>query len=98
MTELYSLPQLVGARTRRSAVRAAAFFRGLTERIIPLEPEEAELAKLITNNWRYLKSAAANQFYMIANSQGLDYERIRSALAQDYPLCSSSWCAATITT
>lgn len=85
MTELYSLPQIIGARTQRAAERAAAVFRGLTERIIPLEPEEAELAKLITNNWRYLKFAAANQFYMIANSQGLDYERIRSALAEDYP-------------
>jgi UDP-N-acetyl-D-mannosaminuronic acid dehydrogenase len=32
-----------------------------------------------------LKFAAANQFYMIANSQGLDYERIRAALAYEYP-------------
>ena len=32
-----------------------------------LDPEEAELAKLFTNTWRYIKFATANQLYMIAN-------------------------------
>jgi UDP-N-acetyl-D-mannosaminuronic acid dehydrogenase len=50
-----------------------------------LEPEEAELAKLFTNTWRYIKFASANQLFMIANDFGLDYERIRSALAYNYP-------------
>ena len=54
-------------------------------RIVELEPEEAELAKLFTNTWRYIKFAAANQFYMMANDHGLDFERIRAALAHDYP-------------
>jgi UDP-N-acetyl-D-mannosaminuronic acid dehydrogenase len=85
MTELFSLPQLVGARSERVAMRAGRVFRLLTDRIIDVDPEEAELAKLFTNNWRYLKFAVANQFYMIANDHGLDYERIRSALARDYP-------------
>jgi UDP-N-acetyl-D-mannosaminuronic acid dehydrogenase len=40
---------------------------------------------LFTNTWRYIKFAAVNQFYMIADSRGLDFERIRSGLAQDYP-------------
>lgn len=85
MTELYELPQLIGVRTDRAFDRAAAVFGLLTAELVRLEPEEAELAKLFTNNWRYLKFAVANQFYMIANSKGLDYERIRSALAQGYP-------------
>jgi UDP-N-acetyl-D-mannosaminuronic acid dehydrogenase len=50
-----------------------------------MEPEEAELAKLFTNTWRYIKFAAVNQFYMIADSRGLDFERIRAGLTQDYP-------------
>jgi len=85
MTELYSLPQIVGARTDRARERASRLFALLTDQLVDLDPEEAELAKLFTNNWRYLKFAAANQFYMIANSHGLDYERIRAGLAQDYP-------------
>ena len=85
MDELYSLPQLIGARDQRVYARAAEVFGLLTDKLIEVSPEEAELAKLFTNNWRYLKFAAANQFYMIANSHGLDFERIRSALAEDYP-------------
>ena len=85
MTELYALPQLIGARDERVGARAAALFGLLTDKLVHLDPEEAELAKLFTNNWRYLKFAAANQFYMIANSHGLDFERIRNALAEGYP-------------
>jgi UDP-N-acetyl-D-mannosaminuronic acid dehydrogenase len=85
LQELYSLPQLIGARTEQVAERAAAVFGLLTDQLVHLDPEEAELAKLFTNNWRYLKFAAANQFYMIANSHGLDFERIRAALAEGYP-------------
>jgi UDP-N-acetyl-D-mannosaminuronic acid dehydrogenase len=88
MVELFTLPQLVGARDDRIHQRAAEVFGLLTETVVRLDPEEAELAKLFTNNWRYLKFAAANQFYMIANSNGLDFERIRSALSEGYPRAS----------
>jgi len=85
MTELFELPQLVAARSPEVRQRAASLFGKLTSSIIELEPEEAELAKLFTNTWRYIKFAAANQFFMMANDHGLDYDTIRSALAHDYP-------------
>jgi len=85
MTELFSLPQIVSARTDAGRTRAAELFGLLTDSIVHLEPEEAELAKLFTNAWRYIKFAAANQFYMIANDRGLDFERIRQGLTTDYP-------------
>ena len=85
MTELFDLPQIVGARTARAGERAEKFFRTLTDEIIRLEPEEAELAKLFTNTWRYIKFATANQFWMMSNDYGLDFERIRRAIRQDYP-------------
>ena len=85
MTELYSLPQIVGARTEDARARATSLFRRLTQTTVDLSPEEAELAKLFTNTWRYIKFAAANQFFMMANDRDLDFDRIRRALAQDYP-------------
>jgi UDP-N-acetyl-D-mannosaminuronic acid dehydrogenase len=85
MEELRKLPQIISARTPEALARADALFRQLTESTIPLEPEEAELAKLFTNTWRYIKFAAANQLFMIANDYGLDFERIRSALREEYP-------------
>ena len=88
MEELFSLPQIVSARTPEVRARAGALFRHLTDSIVELEPEEAELAKLFTNTWRYIKFAAANQFYVMANDHGLDYDVIRKALAFDYPRAS----------
>ncbi len=85
MTELYELPQLVAARTERAIERSAKLFRTLTAEIVPLAPEEAELAKLFTNTWRYIRFAIANQLYIIANDFGQDFERIRGAMAHDYP-------------
>jgi UDP-N-acetyl-D-mannosaminuronic acid dehydrogenase len=85
MVELFSLPQIVAARQQQVRARAAKLFGILTGSIVEVEPEEAELAKLFSNAWRYIKFAAANQFYFIANDYGLDFERIRSALSADYP-------------
>ena len=72
------LPQIVSGRTNRAHERAAKLFGNLTQQIVHLEPEEAELAKLFTNTWRYIKFAVANQLFMIANDFGLDFERIRA--------------------
>ncbi|WP_457110191.1 nucleotide sugar dehydrogenase [Marmoricola sp. URHA0025 HA25] len=85
MEELFTLPQIVSGRTQDVRDRAARLFGHLTGSIVELEPEEAELAKLFTNTWRYIKFAAANQFYVMANDHGLDFDRIRKALAYDYP-------------
>lgn len=85
MEELHSLPQIVAARTDRAFERAASLFGRLTKSIVRVEPEEAELAKLFTNSYRYIKFAAANQLFMMANDFGLDYERIRSAVVEEYP-------------
>lgn len=85
MTELYSLPQLVAGVNERATQRAAELFQRLAPETITLEPEEAEMAKLFTNSWRYIKFATANQFYMMANERGLDFEKIRTALAHNYP-------------
>lgn len=85
LTELFDLPQIVAARTPDALERATKLFRTLTEQIVPLRPEEAELAKLFTNTWRYIKFATANQFWMMANDAGLDYARIQHAITYDYP-------------
>lgn len=85
MTELFSLPQIVSGYDPHAVARAGELFGHLTETIVELTPEEAELAKLFTNSWRYIKFAAANQYYMMATDLGLDFDRIRDAMIQDYP-------------
>jgi UDP-N-acetyl-D-mannosaminuronic acid dehydrogenase len=85
MTELFELPQIISARRESAFERAGALFGLLTASQVRMTPEEAELAKLFTNVWRYIKFATANQLYMIANDRGLDFERIRQGLMLDYP-------------
>jgi UDP-N-acetyl-D-mannosaminuronic acid dehydrogenase len=85
MEELVALPQIVSSRTANGVDRAQRLFNNFAEQTIVVSPEEAELAKLFTNTWRYIKFAAANQFFTIANDYGLDFERIRYAITKDYP-------------
>jgi UDP-N-acetyl-D-mannosaminuronic acid dehydrogenase len=85
MAELSRLPQIVASRTEVGMTRATRLMRRVASATIPMPPEEAELAKLFANAWRYISFAAANELYAIANDRGLDYERIRTAVAQDYP-------------
>lgn len=82
--ELFELPQIISARTPGPLGRARKLFEALTTETVAMAPEEAELAKLFTNTYRYLKFALANQLYMMANDFGLDYEHIRAGLTHNY--------------
>ena len=75
----------MSGRNTSAVTRATELFGLLTDSIVETTPEEAELAKLFTNTWRYIKFAAANQFYMIANEHGIDFEKVRHAITFDYP-------------
>lgn len=85
MTELYSLPQIIGTRSVGTYEKVSQLFSCLTSNLIFSSPEEAELAKLFTNVWRYIKFATVNQFFMMANDFGVDFERVRNALTFEYP-------------
>lgn len=84
LEELTELPEIIGARHPAAGARAERLFQVLTPLTHRLTPEEAELAKLFSNAWRYLKFSIANQLFMMANDAGLDYERIRLAMAGGY--------------
>ncbi|SFI99182.1 nucleotide sugar dehydrogenase [Planctomicrobium piriforme] len=85
LQELVKLPQIVSGTTPRAAHRAAEFFERLRAEIIELPPIEAELAKLFSNSYRYINFAIANQFYMLAERYGADFERVRDAVTRKYP-------------
>ncbi len=85
LEELHTLPQIIGADTAVAAERATALFGTLASKTIRTTTKEAELAKLFTNTWRYMKFAVANQFFMIADQAGVDYTNILHAIREDYP-------------
>ena len=85
LEELHSLPQIIGADSDGAAERAEALFRRLAAKTIRTSSREAELAKLFTNTWRYMKFAVANQFFAIADQAGVDYTNVLRAVREDYP-------------
>ena len=85
LEELRSLPQIIGADDPVAGDRAEALFRHLTSNTIRTSTKEAELTKLFTNTWRYMKFAIANQFFAIADQAGVDYTNILHAIREDYP-------------
>jgi UDP-N-acetyl-D-mannosaminuronic acid dehydrogenase len=86
LEELRTLPQIVGVTSDTAFARARVIFERMgIKTVIQTTPLEAELAKLFTNTWRYMKFAIANQFFQIVNRSGLDYSRVLYAIREDYP-------------
>jgi len=85
LEEIRSLPQLIGASSDAAFEKASRLFERLGVGVVRTTPLEAELAKLLTNTWRYMKFAIANQFFQIAHRSGLDYNKVLDAIRHDYP-------------
>ena len=85
LKEFRALPQIISAFDDDTLERVRDLFARFVPECIALSPAEAELAKLVTNAWRYLQFAAVNQFYMIATEHGLDFDRILHACRHRYP-------------
>lgn len=83
--ELQSLPQVVSGTTPEAEDAAAALFSRIAPEVVRLAPIEAELVKLFSNAYRYIQFAVTNQFYLIANSAGVDYFRVLDGMKEGYP-------------
>jgi UDP-N-acetyl-D-mannosaminuronic acid dehydrogenase len=82
--ELASLPQLVAGLSDKAIADASAVFGAIAPKLIRVSMEEAELAKLFSNAWRYIQFAVTNQFYMISSEFGVDYDAVRTAMTDGY--------------
>jgi len=82
--ELQKLPQLISGTTPQAEEEANRLFSLIAPRVVRLTPTEAEFAKLFNNAYRYIQFAAANQFYMLAHSAGVNYHRVLAGMKTDY--------------
>ena len=83
--ELREMPQIVSGTTPEAEAEATKLFEMIAPEIVSVTPMEAEFAKLFNNAYRYIEFAATNEFYLIAKSAGLDYQRILNAMKHNYP-------------
>ena len=82
--ELNELPQIVAGVTLKAQNNAAKLFKLVAPKVLKVSMEEAELAKLFSNAWRYIQFSVANQFYMIANDFNLEFNKIRKVMVDGY--------------
>lgn len=83
--ETEKLPQLVGAFSVVSYAIARDF--NLTYNSndqLYLSPREAEIGKLMTNMYRYVTFALANEFWIIGEKQGVNIEKVTKAINHGY--------------
>ena len=89
LKELREMPQIVSGTTPQAEHDAAALFERITPEVVLVRPIEAEFAKLFSNAYRYIEFAATNEFYLVAKSAGVDYQRVLKAMKHNYPRLKS---------
>jgi UDP-N-acetyl-D-mannosaminuronic acid dehydrogenase len=77
--ELRTIPQIISGFDDEGLRVVRELFSRVVGEIIEVKPQEAELAKLFCNSYRYIQFAVANQFYLLSREAGLDFERVHHA-------------------
>ena len=85
LKELRETPQVVSGTTPEAEREAADLFERIAPEVVALSPIEAEFGKLFANAYRYIEFAVTNEFYLIAKSAGVDYQRVLGAMKHEYP-------------
>ncbi|OBA76665.1 nucleotide sugar dehydrogenase [Mycobacterium sp. 1554424.7] len=79
LRELRVIPQIISGFDAEGLRIVRELFSRITSEIIEVKPQEAELAKLFCNAYRYIQFAVANQFYLLSREAGLDFSRVHHA-------------------
>jgi UDP-N-acetyl-D-mannosaminuronic acid dehydrogenase len=83
--ELQSLPQLIGSKKHQDVKVIEDFFSILGIQTIVTSYENAEIIKLLTNTWRYIKFGVVNEMWLLCQQIGIDFNEIRELMIRDYP-------------
>jgi len=86
VSELKTLPQIISANNQEAIYSACELFAPLKIKTKILnDTTEGELAKLMTNSYRYIEFAISNQFFMMTQENNCDFYKIYDAMVSDYP-------------
>ncbi|MBI3342461.1 nucleotide sugar dehydrogenase, partial [Candidatus Curtissbacteria bacterium] len=84
LTELDSLPQIIGGVEKNSTQKAVEFFKGMGVEVNVSDSVSAELAKLFTNMYRYINFAIANEFMILAGNYNRDIYKVVDLVNRNY--------------
>lgn len=84
LSELSSLPQIVGGVEKNSTQKATEFFKDMNIEVSAADSVSAELAKLFTNMYRYINFAIANEFMILAGNYDRDIYKVVDLVNKNY--------------
>ena len=86
ISELQTIPQIISANNEKALLSASEFFRplGVKQKILN-DTTAGELSKMMTNAYRYIDFAIANQFFEMSLNAECDFYQIHDAIVDEYP-------------
>jgi len=84
LKELPHISQIISATNHKAKLESGKIFKKVCKKIINAEIAEAELIKLFSNAYRYINFSISNQFYMMCQNQGLNFNKVRNLMRDNY--------------
>ena len=84
LKELPHISQIVSGTNNKAKLESGKIFKKVCKKIINAEIAEAELIKLFSNAYRYINFSISNQFYMMCQNQGLNFNKVRNLMRDNY--------------
>jgi len=84
LKELPNISQIISATNNKAKLESRIIFKKICKKVINAEIAEAELIKLFSNAYRYINFSISNQFYMMCQNQGLNFNKVRNLMRDNY--------------
>ena len=85
LDEIKKLNQIIASSNKKEEVKIKKLFKNICDEISICSFGEAEIIKLFSNAWRYVKFAISNEFYMLCEDRNLNYKKIHHSMTKNYP-------------
>ncbi|MBT3721347.1 nucleotide sugar dehydrogenase [archaeon] len=84
IAEIKEVPQIIGGIDKISSDKAKEIFSNITDSCITSDAKSVELAKILTNMYRYINFAIANEFAILAMENNRNIYEILNLINKDY--------------
>jgi UDP-N-acetyl-D-mannosaminuronic acid dehydrogenase len=84
ISELPKLPQIISGISNAAIIKSNKLFNLICKKTIVTTILEAELIKLFSNAWRYINFSISNEFYMICENLGINFQKLRKNMIEGY--------------
>lgn len=84
LIELPKISQIISGFNEFSIKQSETIFKTICKSTIVVSVVEAELIKLFSNAYRYINFSISNQFYLMCETLGLDFNFIRKQMIKGY--------------